>query len=126
MLMKLDLHAGSPLMVIAGQGATSSVWTPGLLRGLAQARQVIIFDNMDIGLSTIDDDDITQTPDGYAAATYSLAQALELETPDVLGWSMGGSIALQTAVNYPGAFGHIVISVRACGTQMYQIHMAEQ
>lgn len=31
--------------MIAGQGATYSAWTPGLLRGLAQNRSVIAFDN---------------------------------------------------------------------------------
>ena len=33
-------------------GATTFVWTPDLLRGLAQGRQVITFDNAGMGLST--------------------------------------------------------------------------
>ena len=35
---------GRPLVLIAGQGATSSIWGPDLLSSLAQDRPVVIFD----------------------------------------------------------------------------------
>ena len=47
----LTLCAGRPLLLIAGQGATATVWTPDLLQTLAQGRQVTVFTNRGIGLS---------------------------------------------------------------------------
>ena len=38
--------------MVAGQGATATVWTPDLLQTLAQTRQVTIFTNRGVGLST--------------------------------------------------------------------------
>ncbi len=38
---------------------------------------------------------------GYAASTVDLTEALELEQPDLLGWSLGGDISLYIAEFYP-------------------------
>lgn len=46
------IPAGRPLIMVAGQGATATVWTPDLLQTLAQTRQVTIFTNRGVGLST--------------------------------------------------------------------------
>lgn len=45
-------HAGRPLVMVSGQGATATVWTPDLLQTLAQGRQVTVFTNRGIGYST--------------------------------------------------------------------------
>ena len=50
--MGMPTHAGRPLLMISGQGATATVWTPDLLQTLAQGRQVTIFTNKGISLST--------------------------------------------------------------------------
>ena len=38
-------------MVVSGQGATATIWTPDLLQTLAQGRQVTIFTNKCLRLS---------------------------------------------------------------------------
>lgn len=102
---------GAPLVLIAGQGATSSVWTPDLLRGLAQNREVIPFDNMGIGLSTFfSSTDADYSGAAYAAHTADLIEALGLVQPAVLGWSLGASIALRIEAQYPGTFSRMVVS----------------
>ena len=50
-----------------------------------------------------------------AAATVALADALKLQRPDVLGFSLGGMVALQLAADYPGRFGAIVASSGSFG-----------
>ena len=57
------LHAGRPLLMISGQGATATVWTPDLLQTLAQGRQVTIFTNRGVGLSR----DAEETQNGTVA-----------------------------------------------------------
>ena len=37
--------------MVAGQGATATIWTPDLLQTLAQGRQVTVFTNKCLGLS---------------------------------------------------------------------------
>ena len=96
-------------MMIAGQGATLSIWTPDLLKNLAAGRQVTIFDNRGIGLST----DTTTEPYSiglYAASTVDLIEALGLEQPDILGWSLGGLIAQSIAVENGDAVSHVVLT----------------
>ena len=49
--MLMYMLSGRPLIVVSGQGATATVWTPDLLQTLAQGRQVTIFTNKCLGLS---------------------------------------------------------------------------
>ena len=74
------LNAGKPLVMLAGQGATARVWTPDLLRGLAQARQVYTPDNMGIGLSSKSDSDYSL--EAFAQSTLDFLEALGQEQPD--------------------------------------------
>ena len=100
--------------MIAGSGATLGIWTPDLLKTLAQERQVIIFDNRGIGLST-DSAEIEHTADSYAESTVNLIDALGLDWPDVLGWSMGGFITLAIAVKYADRVHNIVLTSTSSG-----------
>ena len=106
--------AGRPLLLIAGSGATLGIWTPDLLKTLAERRKVIIFDNRGIGLST-DSAEAEHTADSYAESTVNLIDALGLDQPDVLGWSMGGFITLAIAVKYPDRVHSIVLASTSSG-----------
>ena len=101
---------GPPLILVAGQGATLQFWTPDLLRLLAQGREVIIFDSMGVGMSTYSGIDYSLAH--FAETTVDFLEALDLERPDVLGWSFGGAITLNTAVAY-APFRRIVLTVGA-------------
>ena len=100
---------------MAGQGATLGIWTPDLLKTLAQGRQVIIFDNRRIGFSTDFDDADRLSTDDYADSTVDLIDALGLDQPDILGWSLGGFIALTIAVNYGKNVHNVVVADTASG-----------
>lgn len=100
--------------MIAGSGATLGIWTPDLLKTLAQERQVIIFDNRGIGLST-DSAEAEHTADSYAESTMNLIDALGLTQPDVLGWSMGGFITLAIAVKYADRVHTLVLASTSSG-----------
>ena len=68
----LALAAGRNLIMVAGQGATATIWTPDLLQTLAQARQVTIFTNKGLGLSTDAATPYASTVAGVYICTYSL------------------------------------------------------
>ncbi len=52
---------------------------------------------------------------GYADSTVDLIDALGLEQPDVLGWSLGGDIALSIAVNYADMVNRVVVADTTSG-----------
>ena len=52
--------------MVSGQGATATVWTPDLLQTLAQGRQVTIFTNKGLGLST----EAGETPNSTVAGKH--------------------------------------------------------
>lgn len=107
---------GRPLILVAGQGATLGVWTPDLLKNLAQGRkEVTIFDNRRIGFSTDSDEEDELTVESYAESTVDLIDALALDQPDVLGWSLGGFITLTIAVNYGGMVHSVVVADTSSG-----------
>ena len=46
----------------------------------------------------------------YAESTVDLIEALQLDQPDMMGWSMGGQIILTIAANDPDAIHRIVVT----------------
>lgn len=78
-----------------------------MLQGLAAAREVVIFDNPRAGLSN-DSSTAPLSIEGMAASTMELLRALELEQPDVQGFSLGGMVALALAAEYSAELGAVV------------------
>ena len=91
---------GRPLMALNGFAATSADWDPSFLDTLASSNEVVLLDNRGIGRSTDNGRpfDIAQLADD---ATRVL-EALGIERTSLLGWSMGGFIALTLALQHPG------------------------
>ncbi|KAK9807127.1 hypothetical protein WJX73_008378 [Symbiochloris irregularis] len=101
---------GKPILLIAGQGSTWSAWSPGLLRGLAQNRSVTIYDHPGLGRTTDGRGEMRNyTAAELAEGVYELVTALELEEPDVLGYSVGGAVALTTVITYPDLFRKLIL-----------------
>jgi pimeloyl-ACP methyl ester carboxylesterase len=107
-------EAAGTLLLIHGFGSTQYDWPLELLETLAYERKVIIFDNPRIGLST-DTSDEPLTIDYMANATLGLIKALELARPDILGYSMGGDVALSLAVQHGDQVGAIIAMAASFG-----------
>jgi pimeloyl-ACP methyl ester carboxylesterase len=95
-----------PLMLITGSSGTLDGWPPAFIAALAGDRQVIVFDNRGMGETT--------NPMGaypfsqLADDTAGLVGALGHESVDVLGWSMGGNVAIDLAVRHPEVVGSLI------------------
>jgi pimeloyl-ACP methyl ester carboxylesterase len=89
----------TPLLMIMGSSGTMDLWSPQFVEALAQGREVVVFDNRGMGE--------TNDPGGayefsqLADDTAGLIKALGFDQMDVLGWSMGGDVALDLTVRYP-------------------------
>ena len=97
--------AGRPMILLHGGLGSGEMFGP-ILPTLAEAHQVIAVDLQGHG-RTGDIDrpiDIRLLADDIAA----LIDHLGLEKPDIVGYSLGGGVALFTAVKYPEKVGKLV------------------
>src|SRR6195256_2284543 len=103
-----EVHgSGRPLVLLHGGLGSGGMFAP-LLPALTEAHQVIAPDLQGHG-RTADIDrpiDIRLMADDIAA----LIDHLELEQPDIVGYSLGGGVAFFTAVKYPQKVGKLVMA----------------
>ena len=97
--------AGRPMILLHGGLMSGEMFEP-ILPSLAERHQVIVVDLQGHG-RTADIDrpiDIRLMADDIAA----LIDYLGLEKPDVVGYSLGGGVALFTAMKYPEKVGKLI------------------
>ncbi|GAB4819594.1 hypothetical protein N2152v2_006640 [Parachlorella kessleri] len=102
-----EVKEKTPLVLLMGFGGTMSEWTPQLLRMLAGGREVVIFDYMAQGLSKEVVPSTGPIALDLVTTTLSFLEALRLHRPNVLGWSLGGSVALLMLSRGPQALGKL-------------------
>lgn len=114
-----QVGSGRPLVMIMGFDGTMSMWQYQLVESLvAGGFAVTMFDNRGVGYST-DNTAEPMTIQLMAADTAALIQALGVDRPTVVGWSMGGEIALTLAGSNPDLPGAIVTSGGDAGSRNY-------
>ncbi len=103
-----EVHGtGRPMVVLHGGLVSGEIYTP-VLPTLAEHHQVILVDLQGHG-RTADIDrpiDVRLMADDIAA----LIDHLELDHPDIVGYSLGGGVALHTVVTYPEKVRRAVIA----------------
>ena len=90
--------SGEPLLLITGYRATISEWNAAFLQNLARHHEVIIVDNPGVGRSRADH--VPETMAGMGDAISEFIETLGLRKVDVVGWSMGGMVAQQLALDH--------------------------
>lgn len=105
---------GPPLILITGYTATMDSWDPRFVGALAKHYRVVMFDNAGVGRTQALPTPLTI--DAMANQTSALIEALGLDRPDVLGWSMGGTIAQALAVLHPAQVRRLVLCATFPGT----------
>lgn len=89
-------------------------WDPVMLNKLSLNHTIIIFDNRGIGNTTIG----SKTPSiqQFANDTAGILDALGIKkSVDVLGYSMGGYIAQELALNHPQKVNKLILIGTDCG-----------
>src|SRR5262245_49292891 len=101
----IKLGAGPALLLIHGTGATSDFWGEATGR-LAGRCQVIIYDRRGTGRSS---NWPTAHHDVHAEDAAAIIRELNVGPVTVLGWSMGGIVALCLASRHPGLVRGLVL-----------------
>ena len=102
-----ELHGtGEPLVLLHGGLGTIGMFAP-LLPSLAASRQVIAVELQACGHTA--DIDRPMAFEAMADDIAALIEHLGLEKADILGYSMGGGVALQTAIRHPQRVRRLVV-----------------
>jgi pimeloyl-ACP methyl ester carboxylesterase len=97
---------GAPIVMNIHFRGTMDHWDPAVTDGLAQDHEVILFDNAGIGASS------GTTPNTIPAmATDAIAfiKALGISKTDILGYSIGGKVAQEIAVQAPDLVRKLIL-----------------
>jgi pimeloyl-ACP methyl ester carboxylesterase len=106
--MYYEIHgSGAPLILLHGAYMTIDMMGP-ILPGLAETRQVIAPEQQGHGRTA--DVDRPLTYEQMADDTAALAAHLGIVNADVVGYSMGGGIALQLALRHPALVRKLVLA----------------
>ena len=95
-----------PLLFLGYFNTNMDAWDPIVTNGLAADYEVIVFDNAGVGAST------GRTPSTVVEMTrhcVAFCRALGLNTVDVVGFSLGGMIAQQLALDDPGLVQRLIL-----------------
>jgi len=102
-----EIHgANEPLILLHG-GLQSTEMLGAILTPLAQTRRVIAVDLQAHGRTA--DIDRPMSYEAMADDIAALMKYLGIEKAGVMGYSLGGGVALRTAIQHPGAVGKLVI-----------------
>jgi pimeloyl-ACP methyl ester carboxylesterase len=97
---------GRPLLCLQHFTGTLDIWDPAVADPLASERDVILFDSAGVGRST---GTVPDTIGGMAAHALDFLDGLRLDTCDVLGFSLGGMVAQQMALDRPSIFRRMIL-----------------
>jgi pimeloyl-ACP methyl ester carboxylesterase len=95
-----------PLLCLQHFTGTLDNWDPAVTDPLATDREVILFDNAGIGRSS---GEVPTTIAEMARHPMTFLDALRIERCDVLGYSLGGMIALQMVQDRPSIFRRLIL-----------------
>ena len=97
---------GHPLLFLQHFTGTLDNWDPAVTDALARGREVLLFESAGVGRST---GSVPTTIADMAQHVFAFLEALKLTRCDVLGFSLGGMIAQQMALDRPTVFHRMVL-----------------
>lgn len=97
---------GLPLLFLQHFTGTLDNWDPAVTDRLATGREVILFESAGLGRSS---GKVPETVAGMAAHSLAFLDGLGLKTCDVLGFSLGGMVAQQMALDRASIFRRMIL-----------------
>lgn len=102
-----EIHGDGPPLVMLHGGVNPSDFFGAPLAAMAQTHQVIAIHMRGHGFST--DANTPWSSELFADDVAALVRNLGFEEADVMGWSMGGAVALQVAIRHPELVRKLIV-----------------
>lgn len=102
-----EIHGAGPPLVMLHGGVNPSDMFGAPLAAMAKSHQVYAVHLRGHGFST--DADEPWSCELMADDVAALLDTLGIEQIDVMGWSLGGGVALQTAIRHPERVGKLIV-----------------
>src|SRR5262249_32692809 len=99
--------SGLPLLFLQHFTGTLDNWDPAVTDEFASEREVILFENAGVGRSS---GTVPKTIGQMAMHALAFLEGLGVPHCDVLGFSLGGMIAQQLALESPSTFRRIILA----------------
>ncbi len=106
--------AGPPLILLHGFGGSSRSWA-GLIDTLDEKLDIVALDLLGHGRSASPEAAARYAMQRAAEDVMALIARLGLHAPSLLGYSMGGRLALYLAHRYPHAFQQLILESSSPG-----------
>ena len=103
---------GAPLLMIMGLGAASALWWR-TRPVLASRYRTLAFDNRGVGRSDVPPGPYSMVV--MASDAAAVLDAADIERAHIFGLSMGGMIAQEFALQYPGRVLSLILGCTAPG-----------
>lgn len=103
----LGPKSGTPLVFLQHFTGTMDSWDPALVNALAKSRPVVVFNNRGVGATN---GEVADNIEQMTADAYTFIQALGYKQVDLLGFSMGGFIVQQLAVQHSELVHKVILA----------------
>src|SRR5258706_8240387 len=97
---------GLPLLCLQHFTGTMDNWDPAVTDPVASGREVILFENAGVGRSG---GSVPTTMAGMVAHALAFVDGLGIKACDVLGYSLGGMVAQQMALERPSVLRRLIL-----------------
>src|SRR4029077_7181161 len=98
--------AGVPIVFNQHYTGPMHSWDPAVTDGLARDREVILFNNAGVSSSS---GEVPTTFEKMGANAVAFSRALRLNKADVWGFSIGGMVAQEIALQAPDFFRKLIL-----------------
>ncbi|AIT09901.1 hypothetical protein LO80_07925 [Candidatus Francisella endociliophora] len=96
------------LIMLTGRGTTANFWPKDFIDNLAKSYNLYLLDYRNINT------DRQSTKENYSISDMAedvntFATKASIYSPSLLGWSMGGAVALEASFEHPEEYSHLIL-----------------